>query len=319
MKLRYLFIAFAVLAANSAASYEMPLTSEPLAYLYFQLSEEPLPLRSMMLAASPGFDDEFERRAFLEEQLEPWSVIVGAVERKDRFAKKVRAEIGEYDFSNHYFPLKGIHEETYLTYSNPPGIQGPGLAMELLNSSEFRYLKMQPDAARALSDRLAGDKSVIVRFVLRPVSAEHKDFSGGRSFSVHRSLGMYAGRAQILHGEDQEELAVIDAATAFEDHSPEERNITQFDGSWLADPWTKPWGSREHFEALVEHYNLENWQGFSRMELASPCVNEFGYAACQRIITQRQRLVARCNSTLESPRLCGRIRGIPYTEAESRR
>lgn len=162
MKLRYLFIALAVLAANGAASYEMPLTSEPVAYLYFQLSEEPLPLRSMMLAASPGFDDEFERRAFLEEQPEPWSVIVGAVEVKDRFEKKVRAEIGEYDFTNHYFPLKGIHEETYLTYGRPEGVSGPGLAAELPNSSEFRYLKMEPEAARALSRQLGGDKEIVV-------------------------------------------------------------------------------------------------------------------------------------------------------------
>ena len=219
MKIFRLSFLLLILCCNSAAAYNMPPTNWLVAFLYFQIAEEPLPLRSMMLAEST-FDNEFERREFLDEQLVHWSVLVGEVEQEDTLVIKVGARIGEYDFTNNYFPLNGIHEETYLTYRSPEGVYGPGLAMEILNSREFRHLNMAPDTARALSEQLGGDKRVTVQFVLRPVSAGHKDFSGGRTLSVFRALGMYAESATILDGDGETELAVLQASSKLTDHSP---------------------------------------------------------------------------------------------------
>ena len=137
---------------------------------------------------------------------------------------------------------------------------------------------------------LGGNKTVVLRFTLRPVSSEQKDFSGGQTLSIYRSLGMYAESVTLLHGNEGDELAVMRATSAFEDHSPKERSLTKFDDRYLTDPWAQAWGSREHFEALVEHYNLENWKAFERIEVASPCVNGFGYARCQRLVERRRQL-----------------------------
>jgi len=319
MKISILSFLLLILCCKPVAAYDMPLTSEPVAFLYFQMAEEPLPLQSMMLAAAGDFDNEFERREFLDEQLVPWSVIVGAVEQKDTFAIKVGARIGEYDFTNNYFPWIGIHEETYLTYRRPEGVYGPGLAMEILNSREFRHLNMAPDTARALSEQLGGDKRVTVQFVLRPLSAGHKDFSGGRTLSVFRALGMYAESATILDGDGETELAVLQASSKLTDHSPVERALTKLDASMLADPWAQAWGSREHFEALVSHYNLESWSAFERIQVAQPCVSDFGYSQCQQLMERRRQLVLRCTNTLENDKFCWRIQGLPYTQAEAGR
>lgn len=318
MKISRLCLLLLILCCNSAAAYNMPPTNWLVAFLYFQMAEEPLPVRSMMLSAS-RFDNEFERREFLDEQLVHWSVLVEKVEQKDTLVIKVDARVGEYDFANNYFPLNGIHEETYLTYRNPEGVYGPGLAVEILNSREFRHLKMEPGAARALSEQLGGDKGVSVQFVLRPVSTGHKDFSGGRTLSIYRALAMYAESATILHGDGETKLAVLQASSKLADHSPVERVATKLDASMLADPWAQAWGSREHFEALISHYNLESWSAFERIQVAGPCVNDFGYSDCQDLVERRRQLVLRCTNTLERDHLCWRIQGLPYTQAEADR
>lgn len=306
--------------SQAPAAAEMPLSGEFAAILYFQMAAEPLPLRSMLLEMSTSdFENEFERQAFLDKQALPYQVIVHAIEEKDRFSQRVRARLGEYDFTNNYFPLEGVHENTYLTIKAPPGVYGPSLAIEILNSGEFRQLKLEPDAARRLLEDLGSDKRMLLRFVLRPVSSEQKDFSGGQTLSVYRSLQMYAESVTLLHGNEDNELAVMHATSAFEDHSPEERTLTEFDNRYLTDPWAQAWGSREHFEALIEHYNLENWKAFERIEVASPCVNEFGYSRCQSLVERRRQLVLRCTNALESDKLCWRIQGLPYSTAESER
>ncbi|NBD95297.1 MAG: DUF4852 domain-containing protein [Gammaproteobacteria bacterium] len=299
---------------------KLPLTAEPAAILYFQMAEEPLPLRSMILATSPsGFDNEFDRQAFLDEQLLPYKVIVHAVEQAARFSSRVRARVGEYDFANNAFPLEGIHETTYLTFNGPPGVYGPGLAVQIVNSAEFRQLKMAPDAARALLERLDGDKRLMVRFTVRPVSSEQRDFSGGRTLSVHRALNVYAESATILVRDSETELATMQATSTFEDHAPEKRNLTAIEERLLIDPWAQAWGSRAQLEALIEHYNLENWGSFERMEVAQPCISDFGYSKCQNLIERRRQLALRCTNTLENDGLCWRIQGLPYTRAEADR
>ena len=319
MKLMRISLFLLLLCCQPAIAEEPVLTNEAAAILYFQLSEEPLPMRTMMLSASPDFDNEFDRREFLQQQKLVNLLIVNATEQQEKFVRKVRARIGEYDFSNEYFPLEGIHETTYLTIRHPDWVYGPQLAVEILNSSEFRQLQMAPETARALHTQLGGNPTVILRFVLRPVRSEHKDFSGGRSFNIHRSLAMYAESMQILHGEDETVVAKIQPTSRFEDHAPVDRLLTESSNQMMDDPWAQAWGSSEHFDALVTHYNLENWSSFQRMEIAEPCVQSFGYSACQRIISRRQQLVSRCYSTLKNQRLCERIRGIPYTEAEHQR
>lgn len=302
------------------ADSEMTLTAESAAILYFQMAEEPLPLRSMILATSSSrFDNEFDRQAFLDEQLLPHKVIVHSVEQKDRFSTRVSARIGEYDFANNAFPLAGIHENTYFTLRGSRGIYGPGVAVHIVNSGEFRQLKMAPEAARALLEQLGGDKRVVLRFIVRPLSSEQRDFGGRRGLSVFRALNVYAEGAEISTRDGDVELARLEASSTFEAHSPEARSLTEIDARMLDDPWARAWGSREHLEALVAHYDLENWTSFQRMEVAQPCISDFGYAQCQRLIERRRQLALRCTNTLAEDHLCWRIQGLPYTRAEGGR
>ncbi|NKI33904.1 DUF4852 domain-containing protein [Wenzhouxiangella sp. XN79A] len=320
MNLFRLFLLSCLLAGPAFAESEMPLTGESAAILYFQLAEEPLPLRSMILASSSSrFENEFDRRAFLDEQLSPYSLIVHAVEQNDRFTTNVSARIGEYDFAANAFPLEGIHESTYYSPRGTRGIYGPALAVHIVNSGEFRQLEMAPDAARALLERLGGDKRVVLRFVVRPLSSEQRDFGGGQGLTVYRALNVHAGSAVIRLREGNTELARLQAGSAFEDHDPEPRSLTEIDDRLIADPWARAWSSREHLEALVAHYDLENWTAFERMQVASPCVSDFGYTQCQRLIERRRQLALRCTNVLDEDRLCWRIQGLPYTPAEGGR
>lgn len=320
MKLFRVLLLSVLFSAPAVADSEMPLTGESAAILYFQMAEEPLPLRSMILASSSsGFENEFDRRAFLDEQLMPYKVIVHAVEQKDRFSTLVSARIGEYDFSSNAFPLEGIHESTYFGLDGAPGVYGPGVAVHIVNSGEFRQLEMAPDAARALLERLGEDKRVVLRFVVRPISSQQRDFGGGQGLSVFRALNLYAERAVVRVREGDTELATLEARSSFDDHDPEARGLTAIDERLLDDPWARSWASREHLEALVAHYNLENWSSFERMEVAQPCISDFGYSKCQRLIERRRQLALRCTNTLENDGLCWRIQGLPYTRAEAQR
>jgi hypothetical protein len=320
MNLFRLFLLACLLVGPAQAETEMPLTGEAAAILYFQLAEEPLPLRSMLLASSSSrFENEFDRRAFLDEKLAPYSLIVHSVEQADRFTTDVSARIGEYDFAENAFPLEGIHESTYYTPRGTRGIYGPALAVHIVNSGEFRRLEMPPEDARALVDRLDGDKRVVLRFVVRPLSSEQRDFGGGRGLSIHRALNVHAESAMIRTREGNTELARLQAGSAFEDHEPEPRSLTEIDERLIADPWARAWGSREHLEALVAHYDLENWTSFERLQVAQPCISDFGYTQCQQLVERRRQLALRCTNVLDDDHLCWRIQGLPYTPAEGGR
>ena len=320
--IRILFILLAI-GSGAVGAAETQLSNMRVTFLYFQMADEPLPVRSMIEGAfrDLNFDNEFERREYLDKQIEPWTTMINDIEQQDEFSKKIRASIGDYDFGSNRFPLKGIHEETYLTLKHPRGVYGPGLAVEIGNSSEFRHLTMEPEAARRLVEEIGGDKKVVVEFSLRPVKSAQKDFSGGGalSMSVNRALVMYAERARILHGEEETELAVMQATSLLEDHSPVERTLTDIDAGMLSNPWKQAWGSKEHFEALFSHYNLDNWEGFSKLAIAQPCMSAFGYVACERMMVKRGQLVSRCFSSMDSRDLCRRLRGLPYTQGEYQR
>ena len=291
-------------------------------YLYFQMADEPLPIRSLV-EESPlndhfAFDNEFDRREFLNGELGKFKASVHEIEREDEFSIKVKARLGDYDFENNRFPLRGIHENTYFKYENPHGLYGPKLAMQIVNSGEFRHLNMAPEAARRLVDKINEDKAISVRFYMRPVRSEQKNFDGGGSFSmsVFRALIMYAERAVISHGKQNTELGALQATSLYKDYSPVERTLTTIDDSMPSSPWIQAWGSKDHFEALFSHYNLKEWKAFSKISVSKPCVSDFGYSSCKVLITKREQLVSRCLNTVNNKKLCHRLWGLHYTLAE---
>ena len=170
--IRMFFVLLAIGSAPVGGS-ETQLSNMHVTFLYFQVADEPLPVRSMIEGAfrDLSFDNEFEQHEYLDKQIEPWMTMVNDIEQQDEFSKRVRASIGDYDFGSNGFPLKGIHEETYLTLKHPRGVYGPGQAVEVGNSSEFRHLTMEPEAAQRLVEEIGADKKIVVEFLLRPVKS----------------------------------------------------------------------------------------------------------------------------------------------------
>lgn len=312
-----------------ARSGELTLNAVNIAHLYFRMSGEPASVISMMAKpVNKRFDDEFDRRRFVEENLSDFQKVVDEAVSADIYKIQINGRLGDYDFEREGFPLEGLFDRTFVAFDgSKSGSEGMDFALSLGNSGELDFLRMSPEKAESLNLGQGSRKvDLIVSFV--PIQA---GWTKPRD-KVFRTVDAIATQVRV-QTKDGEVIGSRNATTLPPDGALMLFASNPFEEADLVNPWL----AEKAPEAVLARYSWivdENWrisQGnmntgdsfYDAMTLhgaaASGCIDNFGYNECQRLASARSEFINRCVSEMPADRRaqCYAIKEFPYTEHEA--
>lgn len=296
-----------------------------LAYLYHRMSGEPASLDRMMTKPlNLTFENEFERRRFLEEHFDEFKKLVDESVSAQTYTVELRGRLEDYDFDRKGFPIDGLYDRTMVSFSaSDSGSEGLDFALALEGTEQLDFLPMSPEAAEALG---SGDRSVDLEIAFTPIMAGWEKVRSDQRRTV-------VGKAYQVTVKSSEGKTI---GTIRSDQKPSTRPLRLYaQNPMVRANLANPWTAENAPEAVLDRYAWiidERWKMPGHKDgdafeeamsnngsAAGGCVAQFGFSQCERLATRRANFVNQCTNSVPTERKqeCYAIRSLPYTELEA--